>query len=315
MPIENSVMQEILKEYDAVRAKNHEILVKRRQEVAKKAPEYFDYHRQIISLCMKRAEHALYSDKPDSDPQYQADLNALRSSKKQALLKAGFSADYLEPVYTCPLCRDTGFLETDQCECLKKRIRRVLYSQSGLEAQLSEQNFSTLSYSYYTGDDLISFQNAVSACKELTAHFRTKKDNLLLYGTVGCGKSFLSCCIAKELLDAGYSVLYFSAIALFDVLHKNSLYNGLEDLYNYDLVIIDDLGAEMTNSFVTTAFFYLLNERTLRGRATVISTNLNLSDIRDRYSDRIASRIVQNFKLLKLSGPDIRILKRLSTGK
>ena len=112
------------------------------------------------------------------------------------------------------------------------------------------------------------------------------------------------------------SVVYFSASQLFDTLYQNRLYNDQEDLYNYDLVIVDDLGSELTNSMVTAAFFTFLNERILRGKSTIISTNLSLSELKDRYSERIASRIIQNYKIYKLSGPDIRILqKRLSTRK
>ena len=180
---------------------------------------------------------------------------------------------------------------------------------------METDNFSTLSYDYYEGADLEAFKNAVQISMNMVQNFSSEKTNLLFYGTVGCGKSFLSGCIAKALMDQGISVVYFSATQLFDILYQNTLYNALEDLYNYDLVIVDDLGAEMTNSFVTTALFSFLNERILREKATIISTNLNLSELKERYSDRIASRIVQNFKLCKLSGPDIRILKRLTIRK
>ena len=149
----------------------------------------------------------------------------------------------------------------------------------------------------------------------MIAHFSTRKDNLLFSGMVGCGKSFLSGCVAKELMDRGESVVYFSATQFFDILYQNTLYNELEDLYNYDLVIIDDLGSEVTNSVVTAKLFSFLNERILREKSTIISTNLSLAEIKERYSERIVSRIIQNFKLCKLSGPDIRILKRLSTRK
>lgn len=180
---------------------------------------------------------------------------------------------------------------------------------------LDEHNFSTLSYEYYKGDDLLAFQNATQACQDMVVHFHDRKDSLLLYGTVGCGKSFLSGCVAKELMDKGASVAYFSASQFFHTLHQNNLYNPEDELYNYDLVIIDDLGAELTNSFVTSSLFSFLNERILRKKSTIISTNLSLAEIKERYSDRIASRIIQNFKLLKLSGPDIRILQRLSERK
>ena len=317
MPLGNTGMQAILKEYDQKREKNRNILSKRMAQVEAKAPAYFDYHRQIISLCMKRTNSALYpeSNGTSCESDYQKSLADLRAAKEQALLNAGFPADYLEPVYDCPVCRDTGYTGTAQCDCLKQRIIRTLYSQSGIEHMLQTNNFSTLSYDYYEGADLEAFKSAVRTCEDMVQHFSEVKTNLLFYGTVGCGKSFLSGCVAKALLDRGISVVYFSATQLFDILYQNTLYNGLEDLYNYELIIVDDLGAEMTNSFVTTALFSFLNERILREKATIISTNLNLSELKERYSDRIVSRIIQNFKLCKLSGPDIRILKRLSIRK
>lgn len=316
MPLGNTKMQVILKEYDDIREKNRALLNARKEEVAKTAPDYFEYKQKLISLCMQKVNRTLFSAETNNDEQaYQTELEALRIASKNALQKAGFPEDYLEPIYECPLCKDTGFITGAQCTCLKRRITRALYAQSGIEHMLETNNFSTLSYDYYKGEDLVAFQNAVQACKDMVANFDTKKDSLLLYGTVGCGKSFLSGCVAKELMDKGASVVYFSASQFFNTLHANNLYNTAEELYNNDLVIIDDLGAELTNSFVTTSLFSFLNERILRGKATIISTNLNLAELKERYSDRIASRIIQNFKLLKLSGPDIRILQRLSERK
>ena len=316
MPLGNTKMQAILKEYDAIREKNRALLVAREDEVAKNAPKYFEYKSKIISLCMEKVNRSLFSTETKEEVDtYQKALASLRLAGSNTLLEAGFPIDYLEPIYDCKLCGDTGFVTGAQCACLKKRITRALYAQSGIEHMLEMNNYSTLSYEYYKGEDLAAFQNAVQVCKNMVANFDSHKDSLLLYGTVGCGKSFLSGCVAKELMDKGASVVYFSASQFFNTLHQNSLYNTEEELYNNDLVIIDDLGAELTNSFVTTSLFSFLNERILRGKATIISTNLNLAELKERYSDRIASRIIQNFKLLKLSGPDIRILQRLSERK
>ena len=142
--------------------------------------------------------------------------------------------------------------------------------------------------------------------------------NLFFYGTVGTGKSFLSGCIASELLESGHSVIYFSASGLFDALAryafdsraKEALSGFYEDLYHCDLLIIDDLGTEMTNTFVASQLFSCLNERHLRKNATIISTNLSLEELRDRYSDRVFSRITSHYDLCKLTGPDIRMCKK-----
>ena len=145
---------------------------------------------------------------------------------------------------------------------------------------------------------------------------------MFFYGTVGTGKSFLSGCIAKELLQQGCSVIYFSSSGLFETLarysfdfrEKEALYGFCEDLYGCDLLIIDDLGTEVTNNFVTSQLFACLNERNLRRKSSIISTNLNLSELRDRYSDRIFSRITSNYSLCKLTGPDIRICRKRLAG-
>jgi len=196
----------------------------------------------------------------------------------------------------------------------------LLYEQSNIQEVIEKENFSTLSYEYYKGEDLKRFEDAVNMSKAFVAGFKKHYQNLFFYGTVGTGKSFLSGCIARELLSHGHSVIYFSANGLFenlarysfDIKSKETLYNFNKDLYNCDLVIIDDLGTEVTNSFVTSQLFGLLNERHLGRKATIISTNLSLEELRDRYSDRIFSRITSNYALCKLTGPDIRIHKRLS---
>ena len=128
MSLGNTKMQDILKEYDQIREKNRDILLKRRAEVEVKAPLYFDYHRQIISLCMQHTNASLYPEAASSttSADYKDTLSALRAAKARALKDAGFPADYLEPVYDCPVCKDTGFLATTQCDCLKQRIIRAL---------------------------------------------------------------------------------------------------------------------------------------------------------------------------------------------
>ncbi len=145
--------------------------------------------------------------------------------------------------------------------------------------------------------------------------------NLFFYGTVGTGKSFLSCCIAKELIDQGRLVIYFSASQLFEVLSKSTFdrdsaeaASGISDeICGCDLLIIDDLGTELTNAFVSSQLFSCLNSRHLRKKATIITTNLSLGELRDRYSDRIFSRITSNYDICKLTGQDIRMQKKTSS--
>ena len=255
----------------------------------------------------------------DLSARYREALSALSEKKAKLLTDAGFPADYLKPIYDCPDCRDTGYADGERCHCFRQRMIRLLYAQSNLQEHLAKENFSTLSYRFYEGEDLVNFKKAVETSRSFIENFKTDYRNLIFYGTVGTGKSFLSGCIAKELLEQGCSVIYFSAIGLFNLLaqysfqsnDKEMLYKTYEDLYNCDLVIVDDLGTEVTNSFTNSQFFSFINERHLRRKATVINTNLGIEDLRNRYSERILSRLAGDYIFRKLTGPDIRLYKNI----
>ena len=239
--------------------------------------------------------------------------------KQELLTGAGFPEEYLSPVYDCPDCKDTGYIGSEKCHCFKQAIIDLLYEQSGIRSMLEKENFSSLSYDYYQGEDLERFKKNVTTAKNFIKTFDSDYHNLFFYGTVGTGKSFLSGCIAKELIEKGFSVIYFSAAGLFETLSRNmfdyknteELRSLHEDLYGCDLLIIDDLGTECINNATASMFFSLLNERHLNQKATIISTNLFLEDIQNRYSERIFSRIMNQYISLKFTGPDIRRLKRL----
>ena len=200
----------------------------------------------------------------------------------------------------------------------------MIYEQSHIKNLLKTENFSALSYEYYEGENLEKFTKAVQICQNFVKSFYLDYRNLFFYGTVGTGKSFLSCCVAKELMDQGNLVIYFSAARLFDALSKStfdkdnneSLAGISDDICDCDLLIIDDLGTELTNSFVSSQLFSCLNNRHMRKKSTIITTNLSLGELRDRYSDRIFSRITSNYDVCKLTGRDIRMQKKtLSSNK
>ncbi|MBQ9123929.1 MAG: ATP-binding protein [Lachnospiraceae bacterium] len=316
MALTNPQFESIIKGYEDAQDRNRHIMITRRNHVYEQIPEYHQLDSQVSSLSIAHAKKMLFGDATSVD-ELKRQI-AMISKQKAALLKAhNLPEDYLEPIYDCKDCKDTGYIEGSKCHCFKQQMIELLYNQSNIKVLLAQDNFSNLSYQYYEGEDLTRFQNAVKACKDFIANFGTDYTNLLFGGDVGTGKSFLSGCIAKELLDTGHSVIYFSAIDLFDTLaqhtfdskSKVSLYNIHEDLYNCDLVIIDDLGTEMTNSFVLSSLFSLINERHLRRKPTIISTNLPFEQLRDRYSERIFSRITSLFQYYKLTGFDIRLQK------
>lgn len=317
MGLTNTQFESIIKGYEETQDRNRHIMTSRRNQIYEQISEYHQLDSQVSSLSIAHAKKMLFGDTASIE-ELKQQIAHIGKQKVDLLKSHGFPADYLEPIYDCKDCKDTGYIEGNKCHCFKRQIIELLYNQSNIKVLLKQDNFSNLSFEYYEGEDLTRFQNAVKTCKEFVANFDQEYSNLFFYGTVGTGKSFLSGCVAKELLDSGHSVIYFSSIGLFDTLaqyafdskSKVSLYNVHEDLYNCDLVIIDDLGTEMTNSFVLSSLFSLLNERHLRRKSTIISTNLPLEELRDSYSDRIFSRITSQFKLCKLTGSDIRIIKK-----
>lgn len=325
MALNNQQYESIMRRYEQTRDANRHLMDERRESVYRRIPEYRQLETSIGSVARDKAQSILEGD--DTALASLHDYIGKISQQKQALLiSAGFPADYLEPVYHCADCHDTGYIDAggsqkEKCHCLRQQEVSILYEQSNIQDVISRENFSTLIFDYYQGEDRERFERTVKKCKDFVEQFSSSYRNLFLYGTVGTGKSFLSGCIANEILKQGRSVIYFSSVGLFDKLaqytfdtkSKETLYNFYEDLYNCELVIIDDLGTEVTNAFVTSQLFSCLNERDLRQRATIISTNLSLEELRDRYSDRIFSRITSNYNICKLTGPDIRMSKKLAT--
>lgn len=312
----------IKRSYEEKQTRNMRLLMQRRQQVYAQLPEYQELESSVGAISVAHARLLLEGDEAAlEDLKRQLAQNALR--RKALLTQAGYPEDYLEPSFDCPDCQDTGYIGGEKCHCFRQQEITLLYEQSGIQEMIARENFDTLSTAYYEGEDLQRFENAALISHKFVDNFKKVYQNLLFYGTVGTGKSFLSGCIARELLSQGMSVIYFSAGGLFenlarysfDAKAKDTLYNFCRDIYNSDLVIIDDLGTEVTNSFVTSQLFSLLNERHLRQKATIISTNLNLEEMRDRYSDRIFSRITSNYSLCKLTGPDIRMYKKRFSGK
>ena len=317
MPLTNAQYDIILHQYEIKQRKVRRDTEQKLSYVYSHIPAYKTLDEQVASTSVAQGKKMLAGDSGAME-ELRNCLAGLSAHKAQLLTDAGLPADYLEPVYECPDCKDTGYVDGQKCHCFRQAMITLLYEQSNIHEMLRTENFDSLSYEYYEGDDLSRFRNAVKICHNFIENFNSGYHNLFFYGTVGTGKSFLSGCIAKELIEDGHSVIYFSDAGLFDLLSKNSFgYKNREelretyaDLYQCDLLIVDDLGTELTNQFVASQLFALLNERHMGKKATIISTNLSLEELRDRYSDRISSRIISHYEICKLSGQDIRMYKK-----
>ena len=329
MALQNFQYDVIMREYNRRQAHVRHDLEERRRNAFAKIPRLSQIDQEVASLSAQKAR-SLLSGGNGSVEDLKKEVAALAQERRTLLKTEGFPEDYLEPHYICPHCQDTGYIGSQKCSCFKKAEIELLYTQSNLAEILEKENFEHFSFDWYS--DTIKNEatgltaretalRAYEAARSFVQDFDTRCQNLFLYGSTGVGKTFLSHCIAHELLKTAHCVLYFSAFDLFDKMaqntfHKRSEHDPGEDfIYDCDLLIIDDLGTELTNSFVSSQLFLCINERIARRRSTIISTNLKLEDFSATYSERTFSRIASNFQMIKLIGKDIRIQKIFLGGK
>ena len=317
MALTNTQYNTIMRLYEQRQTKNRHLREERLNFVYQNVSGYRSLDESVATLSVAQGKKLLNGD-PNALSVLREKLHLLTQDKQRLLREAGLPEDYLEPVYDCPDCKDTGYVNGRKCHCFKRAEISLLYQQSHLEDVLKTENFDNLSYEFFDEDSIGAFRAVVLKCRAFADSFGKKTQNLFLYGTVGTGKTFLSNCIAREVLESGHSVIYFSASMLFDTLSRSAfdyknqenldyLYN---DLYNCDLLVIDDLGTEQSTPFTLSHLFTCLNERIKLGKSMIISTNLSLPELKDRYQDRIFSRITSGFEFCKLTGPDIRMHKK-----
>ena len=326
MPLQNYQYDTIMREYNRRQARNRRIQEEHLAEAYEKIPRLREIDEEVATLSARKAR-ALISRQEVGIEDLRTDIALLSQERTALLLSSGYPADYLEMSYTCPLCQDTGYVGSQKCSCFKKAEIELLYTQSNLAEILQKENFDHFSFEWYsdtmkneatglTARD--TAKRAYDMARNFVRDFDSRFQNLFLYGSTGVGKTFLSHCIAHDLLESSHCVLYFSAFDLFDRLaqtafsRKSETDPGEEFILDCDLLIIDDLGTELTNSFVSSQLFLCINERIARRKSTIISTNLKLEDFSSTYSERTFSRIASNYQMIKLIGNDIRIQKVFS---
>lgn len=329
MALTNSQYAEVMRIYDDIQIANRNELENRVKEVFTKSPEYAILDKQIkddiISISLGRISDSLEDKAVPHISAYRERVLELSAKKKKLLVSLGYPADYLETIYTCPDCQDTGYIGNEKCHCFRKYVTELFYSKSNAKNISKEQTFNNFSFSHYR-DDYVdetiglspykNMQNIVSICRKFVEEFDNTSDNLLLYGNTGLGKTYLSNCIANELIKSCHNVVCLSAIELFKAFSKSEFEkdalssDAASEIIECDLLIIDDLGTELSNNFTNMTLFYCVNDRILKNKSTIISTNLSLNDMFNRYSEKIFSRIAQSYKALKLVGQDIRLKKQ-----
>ncbi len=302
-----------------------ELIEKRKLEAYRVLPTLKALEDEIASVSFKMfLKVADGYDATKAAVSIKEEVTALTEKRDKLMKDAGFTNDYLNPPYDCPLCKDEGFLDSGYCNCFRKELIKLTFAESNL-ASLSGSSFDDFSLSWYSAEaengeasPRENMERVLSECRKFADNFSTTNDNLLLTGPSGLGKTFLSSCIASKLINEGVNVIYQSSSVVFSLLDRVKFGKNVteadgytaERLLDADLLILDDLGTEFITEFSVSELFRILNTRILTGKKTVINTNLSLADLKKIYSERILSRIIGNFVILKFYGKDIRFLKR-----
>ena len=283
-------------------------------------PELAEIDRALSTTGMQLFREAMAGgdDLAERLSRVRAEHEGVQRMRSELLAARGLPPDYTEPTFSCPRCRDTGFLEAAMCECMRRALVEEGIRSSGIGRLISRQSFENFSLEYYrkVPEDYERARYALTRAKSYAEGFGPQSGNLLLVGPTGLGKTHLSTSIARVVLERGYDVVYETiqnVLADFEYDRYKSGYGETtqraERYLACELLILDDLGTEQTNAFVLSTLYHLLNTRLNHGKQTVINTNVSAAELRERYNDRITSRLLGEYEVLLFSGNDIRMQK------
>jgi len=301
-----------------------ESTLRRHKEIAfAKAPALAELERRI-SESGAAAVGAVIGE--GADIARLARESAAAQAKQARLLREnGFPADYLRPKFRCPACMDTGYMRGLRCECFTALLRGMAYDELCMDAPMELCTFGTFSLDYYSAapdpaagvSPRNKMEEALRFCREYARSFTRRSPSLLFTGPTGLGKTHLSLAIAQEVLAGGDTVVYGAAQNLLGHLEREHFARYGEQsgdteraLMGCGLLVLDDLGAEFATSFTQSSISNLVNTRLMASQPMIISTNLSMAQLNEKYGERVTSRIIGNYAVLRFFGADIRQVKR-----
>lgn len=338
--MDNSVLKLILNEYEIKRNNAIQQAEKQKRDLLSVNPRLSEIETQLANLSIQTAKLILQTESSEQK-KLLADLKKqsteLIKEKNKFLKDLSGDSNYLKPRFECKSCKDTGFIEKDgisnMCNCLKQKIFNTYYNKSNI-GNLEKENFKKFNLNIFSSEpnselykSKISPRENIEIIKEKSQNFTQDFDNpdeknLLFTGNTGLGKTFMTNCIANEILSRGKTVLYQTAPVMFDEIidakfgKENSKFDLMKNILTTDLLIIDDLGTERMNELYLTELFTIINTRLLNQNnkitKTIISTNLRPDEIEKIYTTRISSRIAGYYRILRFFGEDLRFRKRKS---
>lgn len=242
-----------------------------------------------------------------------AENEKLQADRADLLAFYGFSPDYTDVQYACPHCEDTGYRGIEMCTCMKKALAEAGLESAGLAQLAKSQSFETFDLKYYSGENRQRIEQTLLFCRQYAETFTDKAESLLFVGNTGLGKTHLSTSVAVKVVEKGYDVVYNSAPQLFSSLEAEKFGRAAEvtasDLFDAELLIIDDLGSENPSALNVNFLYNLVNTRLVTKKPTIINTNLTPGELQKRYTDRVASRLLGEYRVMRFAGNDIRMQK------
>ena len=331
MAYEQNVLRRAAERLEDQRRRREEAQNARRREIYAAIPRVAEIDRQLRRTIVDIIAASL---RQGNDPVPAIgvirDKNLdLQAERADLLVAHGYPADALDDKPACPRCSDTGWRGAVMCDCLKSLCAQEQIKELSKLLDLGEQSFDTFSLDVYSPSPWrgsgISPRENMEMVYEICLNYAQKFgrfyfNNLFLSGAPGLGKTFLSACIARTVSENGFSVVYDTAVNIFSRFEDRKFSRDAEDTreardetrryLSCDLLILDDLGSEMTTPFVQSALYTLINSRLTADRRTVISSNLSMEDVRRRYAPQIASRLEGEYRVLPFFGEDIRLLRK-----
>ena len=330
----DSILKNILSQYNQKKISAEYEAEQRKQDIYKRYPKLQDIDDKLTKLAISTTKSLINNNDKELLKELNENINHLKEEKNKILKSLNIENNYFEPRYECKLCKDTGYITnkdytTTMCSCLKQKLYDEQYNKANI-SNLDTQNFNNFSDLLYSDKvDENKYRTNISPreninlikdiCQRFIDNFDDKNQkNLLFTGNTGLGKTFLSSCIANEIIKKGKNVLYQTAPVMLDSIidyrfGKSNSTNILASILNVDLLIIDDLGTECMNNMKFLEMFNIINTRLLNQNKitkTIISTNLSLKELYANYDERIVSRIVGNYDICYFFGDDIRFKKR-----
>ncbi len=296
-----------------------------REEVRQRCPRALEIEHEISGAGLRAARLIMAGKDAQQQIAALAEEN-LRQQREfaEVMREAGFAEDYMEPHFACQACRDEGYIDGRMCECLKLLLRETAQQKLNRLTPLSLSSFERFDLSYYSSEPdektglspRRKMEDIFRFCTGYAQRFSLHSPSILMTGATGLGKTHLSLAIAREVIEKGYGVVYGSAQNFMlqierERFGRSESSESERQLQECDLLILDDLGVEFLTQFVSAAVYNLINTRLMAERPTIISTNLSISELESRYSERVVSRIIANYRVLPFIGRDVRQLKRM----